>query len=310
MTDGLDLPAAPGADPARMVFMVGTGRCGSTLLHEVLARHPAVGFMSNVEDKRRSPGGGRYNSTVYDRVPQALTRKGRLRFAPSEGYRALSEQVSPMVVDPCRDLHAADATPWMAARFRAFFTERAAAQGLPVFLHKFTGWPRAGFIDAVFPEARFVHVVRDGRAVANSLLQMPWWGGYGGPERWGYGPLPAAYQQMWDEHGRSFPVLAGLCWRMLMDAHDAARAALPADRWLQVRYEDVIADPAAGFGAILDFLGVPPDRRFSERLARQRFSDARSDAFRRDLDPESLRRLEKVLAEPLERYGYSPDGDR
>ena len=34
-----------------LVFVVGTGRCGSTLVVETLARHREVGFVSNVDDK-------------------------------------------------------------------------------------------------------------------------------------------------------------------------------------------------------------------------------------------------------------------
>jgi hypothetical protein len=36
---------------ATLGFVIGTGRCGSTLVQEVLARHPEVGFVSNLEDK-------------------------------------------------------------------------------------------------------------------------------------------------------------------------------------------------------------------------------------------------------------------
>ena len=179
------------ATDASFAFVLGTGRCGSTLVHEVLARHPAVGFLSNVEDRLPLPPiAGRWNNEIFRAVPAALTRKGRLRFAPSEGYRALGRSVSPVLAAPLRDLRAQDVTPWLEQRTRRFFTGRAEAQGRPVFLHKFTGWPRAGFLGRVFPEARFVHVVRDGRAVANSFLQMPWWRGYEGPDAWGWGPLP------------------------------------------------------------------------------------------------------------------------
>src|SRR6266508_3574126 len=32
-------------------FVIGTGRCGSSLVTEVIARHPAVGFVSGLDDK-------------------------------------------------------------------------------------------------------------------------------------------------------------------------------------------------------------------------------------------------------------------
>jgi hypothetical protein len=292
--------------PPAFAFILGTGRCGSTLVHDVVARHSDVGFISNVDDRSgRSIAGGRWNPEIYRRVPVSRTAKGRVRFAPSEGYRILARQVSPALVAPCRDLVAADATPWLAGRASAFFAEHAAAQARPMFLHKFTGWPRAGFLDAALPEPRFVHIVRDGRAVANSLVQMPWWDGYGGPSRWSWGPLPSRYEVEWEASDRSFPVLAGLEWKILIDAFDAARRGIPASRWLEVRYEDVIADPRGRFEEILAFLGIGWNDAFERSFSRYAFGSDRADAYRRELDPRDVGALETVLGEHLARFGYT-----
>lgn len=286
-------------------FVLGTGRCGSTLVHEMLARHPNVGFISNVED--RIPWlqlMGRWNNAIYRRVPSCLTRKGRLRYAPSEGYRALDYQVSPVLSMPLRDLTADDATPWLTQRVRTFFECRAHAQAASVFLHKFTGWPRARFLQQAFPSAKFVHVVRDGRAVANSWLQMPWWRGYQGPSQWQFGPLPPSYEAEWQSSGRSFILLAGLAWKLLMDAFVAAEQGVAADSWVNVRYEDIMADPCQQFTELLQFLELEWTPVFEAAFARHRFDSARSQAFRTDLDGSSLRLLEGSLATHLQRFGY------
>lgn len=287
------------------VFVLGTGRCGSTLVHEVLARHPDIGFVSNVDDRlARLDLAGRWNNAVYRRIPDRFTRKGRLRFAPSEAYRVLEAQVSPLLANPFRDLTAADATPWLTTRFRDFFERRRVAQAKQVFLHKFTGWPRSGFVRAAFPEARFVNVVRDGRAVANSWLQMPWWLGYGGPEQWHWGPLPPEYQAAWEASGRSHVVLAGLGWNILMDAFGEARAVAPAGTWVDVRYEDVIADPRAWFESLLGFMGLQRTPEFDAAFDTYTFSSGRSEAFRRDLGVADVAALAEVLAPHLSEYGY------
>jgi hypothetical protein len=293
------------AAPA-FAFMIGSGRCGSSLLHEVLARHPGVGFLSNIEDNLTVPvSAGRINSALYRRVPARFTQKGRARFAPSEGYRALDREVSPVISAPVRDLTAADATPWLADRFRAFFAERATAQDADVFLHKFTGWPRAAFIHAVMPEARFVHVVRDGRAVASSLLQMDWWKGYGGPEAWGFGPLPSDDAVAWEASGKSFALLAGIEWKLLLDASEVAKRAVPERQWLEVRYEDVVVDPVEGFGRILEFLGLERSESFAVGFARHAFDPAALTRWQADLDLRSIELLNASLADHLARYGYS-----
>jgi Sulfotransferase family len=286
-------------------FLLGTGRCGSSLVHEILARHPDVGFVSNVDDRLAAFDlRGRGNRSIYRRVPTALTEKGRLRFAPSEGYRILGRRVSPALVDPVRDLVGDDATPWLAARFRRFFEDRADAQGAPIFLHKFTGWPRARFIHRVIPEARFVHVVRDGRAVANSLLQMPWWRGYRGPEAWGLGPLPDPYRREWASAGRSFAVLAGIEWKILIDAFEQTKAAVPAGQWLDVRYEDLVTDPGGSVDAILRFLGLGWTDEFERGFSRHALRSSRTDAYRQELSLDDVALLERSLAGHLEQLGY------
>jgi len=286
-------------------FIIGTGRCGSTLIHDLVARHPDVGFCSNVEDRLGRPmPWARWNGAMYRRVPPALTRKGRVRFAPSEGYRLLHRRVSPALVAPCRDLVASDATPWLAGRFARFFRQQAERQGRPVFLHKFTGWPRARFIEAALPGSRFVHVVRDGRAVANSLVQMPWWDGFGGPSRWSWGPLSPEDLAAWEGSGRSFAVLAGLQWRSLMDAFGEAKLAVPADRWHEVRYEDILADPRGRIEEILRFLGLSWSRSFEQQFHRYTFEPARADAYRRELTESDVRTLDAILGEHLARFGY------
>jgi hypothetical protein len=275
------------------------------MVEEVLAAHPAAGFLSNFEDRTRVGALARpLNNSLYRLVPRSMTRKGRLRFAPSEGYVALDREVSPILSRPWRDLTAKDVTPWLAERMRRFFEGQAKAQGRPVFLHKFTGWPRAGFLAAIFPDARFIHVVRDGRAVANSWLQMYWWEGFQGPDHWQWGPLPAAYQAEWQRSAYAFPVLAGLLWKLLLDAHDAAAAALPADRWLEIRYEDVIARPREAFDAMLDFARLPGDPTFARELGRQTFDPGRSDAFRRDLGTEDVATLTRSLEAHLKARNY------
>ncbi len=292
-----------------LVFVLGTGRCGSSLLHEVLAQHPDVGFLSNIEDRTNAPASvGRWNGEIYRRLPPSFTEKGRVRFAPSEGYRILERRVSPAMCRSFRDLTSVDASPWLADRFRRFFRTRAEAQRASVFLHKFTGWPRAGFIHAVFPQARFVHVIRDGRAVASSLLQMPWWNGFQGPDAWTWGPLAPADRRAWETSGRSFAVLAGLEWKLLMEAFEAAKSGIPSEQWLDVKYEDLLVDPKGTVKDVLGHIGLAWTPEFDRRFQRYRFDPGRADAFRDRLSLDDVTALDGLLADVLARYGYDTRG--
>ncbi|MDX6323865.1 MAG: hypothetical protein QOK15_219 [Nocardioidaceae bacterium] len=289
-----------------LLFVLGTGRCGSTLIHEVLARHRDVAFISNVDDRARMPAwAGRLNQPLHRLLPPEYARKGRLRFAPSEGYDLLDREVSPLLSNPYRDLVAADAQPWLSTRMVEVFETRLQAQGKNMLLHKFTGWPRIGLLHEVFPRARFINIVRDGRAVVNSWLQMPWWSGYRGPEQWWLGPLEPGDAEEYDASGRSFVVLAAIAWKILMRAYAETSSGLPESAYLELRYEDIVAEPEKAFERMTAFAGLPFDDDFRRSLGRYRFDSSRTQAFRRDLSPGAQAQLETSLREMLDRFGYA-----
>jgi hypothetical protein len=301
-----------------LVFFIGTGRCGSTPIVEVVSRHRDVGFVSNFDDKLSFLNmAGRWNNAMHRlsaprdprmrpfRDRRKLLELGRFRIAPSEGWSILDRQVAPVISTPVRDLVASDCTPWLKGRLKGFFERRMATQNRPVFVHHLTGWPRTGLLHAAFPDARFVEVVRDGRAVANSWLQMGWWQGYRGPAAWHLGPLPPAYAEEWVASDRSFVTLAGLGWKILIDAFEVARSQIPPSQWLQVRYEDVVAEPRKHIADIVDFSGLTWTDDFERAFAQYPFEASRIDGFRRDLDPASVALLEHSLAATLHSLGYA-----
>ena len=82
--------------------------------------------------------------------------------------------------EPCRDLVRAD----VSARVKRQVRGRPGAMLTPTadrLLIKITGWPRIGYLDEIFEDARFIHIKRDGRAVASSLLHVNFWRGWYGP---------------------------------------------------------------------------------------------------------------------------------
>ena len=133
---------------------------------------------------------------------------------------------------------------------------------------------------------------------------MGWWRGYGGPTAWHLGPLPKNDADEWERSDQSFVVLAGLGWKLLIEAFERARAEVPADQWMQVRYEDVIADPRRHVGAMLDFIGLQWTPDFERQFAGYPFVGGRLEGFRRDLDAASLAALERTIASTLRSVGY------
>lgn len=223
------------------------------------------------------------------------------RLEPGECY-SFWEHLSPGFRRPTRDLAASDLEPGDRARISAGLAA-ALPSGLQPII-KLTGWPRIGFLRAVYPESRFVHIVRDGRAVAASLLRVDFWRGWQGPEHWRWGPLSEEDADTWHRSGEAPAVLAGLQWKMLTAATDAARAALPSNQFLEVRYEDLCTGEGDDLDRVLRHGGLSCTAAVQEYLEAQPFVNA-NNKWPDQMDSDSRRHLESALAEPLARFGYS-----
>ena len=288
-----------------ILFIIGSGRCGSSLVHEIVARNRNAGFISNIEDNLSVLNlKGRFNNALLRSPIGRYTKKGRIRFAPSEAYHLIARQVSPMYGQLRRNPTRDDVTPFLRDRFERLFAERYVAQGKPVFVHKYTGWSRAAFFHEIFPEARFVHIVRDGRAVASSFLRMPWWTGIQGPPNWMLGPLCEEDRMAWESSGSSLVVLAGLAWKILVASIEHDGQCLDDDRLMTLRYEDFLAEPETRIREISEFGGLGWD---ADAAAQVQKSPIRSDsaaAWKRDLTAAQVDLLEQSIRDPLTRYGY------
>jgi hypothetical protein len=135
---------------------------------------------------------------------------------------------------------------------------------------------------------------------------MPWWQGYAGPAGWGWGALPDDYLAEWEGSNRSFAVLAAVQWKLLMDAFELARAQIPPERWMDVRYEEMVAAPRTVMADALEFLELEWSPEFEVGFSRYGFSVSRTEAYRADLGIHEVAMLDACLSEHLERYGYLP----
>ena len=87
----------------------------------------------------------------------------------------------------------------------------------------------------------------------------------------------------WEESGRSFVVLAGLLWQLLIDSFDSVRAAVGAATGSRSATRTLRQTRVETFASMLTFCGLPWDAEFERGFERHTFTASRSDAFRRDL---------------------------
>jgi hypothetical protein len=278
----------------RPIFIIGAGRSGSTEFHNVLTRHPNVCV--------RHPARPELNRWVLQALDFPISGK-RLdrRLFRGECYDFWDHHCRGFS-QPSRDLTARDATqatidhvPRVLARTLSGKRHR--------LLVKITGWARTGYVQRIFPDALFIHLLRNGKAVANSLLHADFWRGWSGPPRWQWGALSTEHQDEWECHGRSFVALAGIQWKIMMEAIRQAKAHLPAGRFLEVRYEEMCSQPLEVFRSVAEFCELDWSARFEAGL-RSRTFDNRNDKWRRDLTADQQRILQSVVGEELARQGY------
>ena len=180
----------------RPIFVIGVGRCGSSIFNTLLSHHSELAWISSYCN--RNPGGFAMHRQLLDMIDWPVVGPIlRRRFTPREGYTFWDAHFRGFSA-PCRDLTAGDVSDATKESVRAALGELVTSKRKRLLV-KITGWPRIGALQEIFPDAKFIHIVRDGYSVANSFLQVPWWWGWRGPQNWRFGLLPADEQAVWEE---------------------------------------------------------------------------------------------------------------
>ena len=291
-------------DVVKPIFIVGTGRCGSTAFHRLLAPHPNLMWLSGfAEEFPTRPSWNRWAVTAMGNP--LLRRVFGSRIKPGENYGFWYKHAYGFA-EPGRDLLRADVTPRVRKQIRGVFARMLTAQRSRMLV-KLTGWSRIGYLNEIFEDAKFIHIVRDGRAVANSYVHInEWqWRGWYGPYSWRYGPLSEPDQAAWEASDRSFVVLAGLQWKIHTRAIEAARRTVDPERFLEVRYETFCEQPLETCRRVLEFGELPHSPAFERHVRGTSIRD--TDRWRKDLSPEQQAMLNDLLREDLQRYGHEVD---
>ena len=273
---------------ASLFFIVGCPRSGTTLIQRLLSTHPdstvlpETFFVRRLMPDHRALGDPLLQNE-HNTLIQAVMQ--------SEAWdvQGLPEEVLHREVQRQPQTGAGVLRAWMEAT--------AQAHNVPVVGEKTPDHAlQVGALHRALPDARFVHVVRDPRAVVNSWRTVPWSSGY-----------------VWRD--------ANL-WRERVQAVRQASASAPVHT---VRFEQLVQAPAPTMQRVAAFLGLAPGHPWTrdDVDAEQVAVDAEAEPWKQNalapIDPAVATRWRSVLPEAdqamvehmagreMQRWGYMPE---
>jgi hypothetical protein len=272
------------------LFATGCTRSGTTLLQRMLDSHPrlAISNDTHVVPRRVMRLNLGPESPLTDQLVDEIV--GFKRFGG-------------LGIDELTARHLAVGAGTLVGFVRALFDEFARRSGKPLAGEKTPGYERyLPFLSRMFPDARFVDIVRDGRDVALSALDWVT------PERF------LARLALWDEE----PVaMCALWWRRQVSAGARGRSELGDDRCFLVRYEELAATPEPVLRSVAAFLDVPfnssmvdfykgRERRAPGLTDKEQWFPTTSGLrnWRADLAPRDVQLFQALAGEPLASLGY------
>lgn len=289
---------------SRPIFIAGGIRSGTTILYNLMAIHPDVCWFSN--HTNRYPRyevwalanrlldvpvlGNRLRRTIasYKSDPTRL----ELRPLPHEGDRIYHAHCG---FGGTRDGVETVMTSNMETRFTRSVEAHLRWTGKSRFLSKQTANNRRlELIDQMFPDALFVHVIRDGRAVASSTLRMPWWND---THVWWLGKTVL----QWEADGGEPIELAARYWdRTVKEIRRVG--SMVGRRYLEIRYESLIGDTRATIAEVMAFCGLR-DTSVVTRLVPKNLPDMNSK-WRERLSRAQQDLVESSVGPLLSELGY------
>lgn len=280
------------SDSLRPVFVLGCPRSGTTLLQLMLHAHPRIAL----------PPETRFVLPAYE---------GRLGFGDlkERGNRAgLAQWITTrketrfheLGVDPGRVAERiTEGPPTLGSALGIALQAYAEEHGKVRWGDKRPAYAlHVAEILRLFPDAQFIHLVRDGRDCVASLLGMPWW------------------------HRGFHEAVA--TWSQVMDTTRKYSRRLGSGSWHELRFEDLVADPEGQLRGVCGFLGeeyVPemsepyrvaevavPARKTWHRRTHGAVDTSRAGNWTTRLTPTQIALCDDVLGDRLTSYGYELAG--
>jgi hypothetical protein len=278
-----------GRDP--YLFIVGCARSGTTLLHRIVDAHPQIAITPEMHWISRHFKSR--NGLVTPALVSELTE--HKRFAQFEISREEFEGL----------LGSGEAVPYPTFLNRVFDLY-GKTKNKPLVGNKTPAYIRRMLdLHALWPEAKFVHIIRDGRDVCLSIMN------------WKKAGRIVGRYASWEEDPVS---TTALWWERKVRTGREAGARLGSSLYYEVRYDSLISRPEQECQRLCEFLDVLYDDamiRFAEGKTRTDLPNPRKTPkkawlpitsgmrdWRTEMPAEDLERFEAAARNLLEELGY------
>jgi hypothetical protein len=295
------------------IFFLGMPRSGTTVTFDLFATHPELAWFSQHHNRlARFPSLSLASrlcdvSLGFRKAINKSTEErawyDKLRVGPIEAYDVLELHCGKKFrYDYLYDV---EATPEEREGLRRCVEKVQRYQGKRRFATKITGPARIGYLSSIFPDAQFVHVIRDGRAVVRSLMRVDFW-----KDTWRMrepawsGGLSEEQISQWEALDRSPLALAGLQWATVVDkARDEATRLKPS-QYYEVRYEDFVQDPLHQLDRMFAFAELPTSPRVEAFLESRYEIQDMNYQWRDEFGGREVAMLDGIMGDLLADLGY------
>jgi len=285
----------------RPIFIVGSGRSGTTVFYNFFSIHPDVCWFSNYSDRYYNLSFMPFFHRIIDlpligkQAKEGIISKKRFWIKPSEAgkiyHKLCGFEYSSKTTETDLDENA-------EKRFKDQIGNHLKFTGKKRFLNKQTAnTQRIKLIHEMFKDAIFIHVIRDGRAVANSLLNVSWrdemdiW--------WINKDNPSEKNELIN---REAIELCGLHWSHNVKEIQNNKSIF-GQRYMEILYEDFIKDVRGTLIKVMNFC----DLSFSESFLQVLPHDLpnMNNKWQDELSDHQINLLNKAIQPTLIELGYN-----
>lgn len=246
----------------RPIFILGSGRSGTTLLYNLLCGHPDVFWFSSL-------------TNAFPAVPQlalfhrlsAFGRNPRMGVHDQHSHRLLYPSEGDAIYHRCgfvdtKRSHIDNVSDTMRQCFFHTVRWHQIMTGKKRFINKQTANTQriAPLVD-MFPDAYWIHIIRDPKAVVSSLLHVSWWPSV---SIWWLGQTP----KQWEASGKDPVVLCAEHWKHNV-TEIISHKTLFGRRYIEVYYEELIRNPQKIMARVLRFCNLPVNTGLIASLPRR-----------------------------------------